>query len=104
MTEKYLQIRLKNRPGSGSDDFWTITNDKPPALEDHQLLLKMHYISLDPGMKGWMSDKKSYMPPVNLTDVMRAFGVGEVIDSRSDQFKIGQFVTGIYRRTKPCRG
>jgi len=94
MTEKYLQIRLKNRPGSGSDDFWTMTNDNPSALEDHQVLLKMHYISLDPGMKGWMSDKKSYMPPVNLTEVMRAFGVGEVIDSRSDQFKIGQFVTG----------
>ena len=88
------QIRLSKRPGPGSGPEWEITNDETPALDEGQVRLGPSYISIDPGMMGWISAKKSYMPPINEGDVMRAFGVGEVLESRSETFPVGSFATG----------
>ncbi|MEM9991373.1 MAG: NADP-dependent oxidoreductase, partial [Bacteroidota bacterium] len=59
-----------------------------------QMLVKQHYISLDPAMRGWMNDMKSYIPPVQLGEVMRAGSVGEVVASSLEKFPVGSFVSG----------
>jgi NADPH-dependent curcumin reductase CurA len=58
------------------------------------VLVKTLYLSLDPAMRGWMNEGKSYVPPVQLGEVMRAGGVGKVIESKHPQFKAGDFVYG----------
>lgn len=89
-----VQVRLKKRPAEGEEPVWDITRDLLPALGEGQIRLKLHYISIDPGMMGWITAKRSYMPAINEGDVMRAFGVGEVVESRSDKFPVGSFATG----------
>lgn len=88
------QVRLQTRPSSSAGPEWSITQDARQPLSDGQVRLKLHYISVDPGMVGWVSSKKSYMPAINEGDVMRAFGVGEVTESRWADFPVGSFATG----------
>ncbi|WP_277053124.1 NADP-dependent oxidoreductase [Zestomonas thermotolerans] len=59
-----------------------------------QILVRNHYLSIDPAMRGWMSDARSYVPPVGIGEVMRALGVGEVIASRHPDFAVGEHVNG----------
>lgn len=59
-----------------------------------QILVKNQYLSLDPAMRGWMNDAKSYIPPVGLGEVMRALGVGQVIASQNPAFAVGDYVNG----------
>ncbi|MBX9756619.1 MAG: NADP-dependent oxidoreductase, partial [Pseudomonadaceae bacterium] len=59
-----------------------------------QILVKNAYLSLDPAMRGWMNDAKSYIPPVGLGEVMRALGVGQVIASQHPGFAVGDTVNG----------
>ena len=72
----------------------TMEQKEVPSPKDGQILVKHHYISLDPAMRGWMNDVKSYIPPVQLGEVMRAGSVGEVIESKNPNFQKGDFVTG----------
>jgi NADPH-dependent curcumin reductase CurA len=77
-----------------------------PEPEDGQVLVRTHYISLDPAMRGWMNDARSYVPPIKLNDVMRAGAVGEVVASRSPALKEGECVVGMlgmqdYARARP---
>ena len=62
--------------------------------KDGQILVKNEYLSLDPAMRGWMNEGKSYIPPVALGDVMRALGVGKVIASAHPGFAVGDYVNG----------
>ncbi len=95
MTQKNLQILLKSRPeGLPSEENFEIVENKTPALEDGQILVQNLYVSLDPAMRGWMKEGKSYVPPVKLGAVMRAFTVGEVVESRHDDFAAGDRVAG----------
>lgn len=61
-----------------------------------EVLVRIHYISLDPAMRGWMNAGTTYVPGVEIGAVMRAFSAGEVILSRHPQFKTGQSVTGVF--------
>ncbi|MEO0882629.1 MAG: NADP-dependent oxidoreductase [Pseudomonadota bacterium] len=89
------QIRMMDYPGTGpARDVWKVTNDDTPALETGQVLVRIDWVSVDPGMSGWITNKRSYMPPVMPGGVMRAFGVGEVIESRANSLKQGEWVTG----------
>jgi len=93
----YKAIKLIKRPGTRitPDVFETVTLDTP-ELDDGQILVKQTHMSLDPAMKGWMSeDRGSYIPPVELGDVMRSSGVGEVVESRNDGFAVGDRVVGM---------
>jgi len=54
------------------------------------------YISLDPAMRGWMNDGRSYVPPVGIGEVMRAGAAGRVIESRNPDFAVGDTVTGLF--------
>jgi hypothetical protein len=65
------------------------------VLKDGQMLVKTLYLSVDPAMRGWMNEGKSYIAPVALGDVMRAGGVGEVVTSNHPGFAIGDMVSGM---------
>jgi NADPH-dependent curcumin reductase len=60
---------------------------------DGGVLVKTLMISLDPAMRGWMNEGKSYIPPVGIGEVMRAGGVGVVVASKNPAFKIGDYVS-----------
>jgi hypothetical protein len=62
---------------------------------DGEVLVKILYISLDPAMRGWMNEGKSYVPPVGIGEVMRAGAVGRVIASNEPNFAVGDHVVGV---------
>ena len=89
------QFRLATRPvGVPKREDWTY--DEEPVREpgDGEVLIKTLYLSLDPAMRGWMNEGKSYIPPVGIGEVMRAGGVGRVIASKNSTFAVGDFVYG----------
>jgi hypothetical protein len=89
------QLKLAKRPfGMPEPDTWNMENQEVGTVADGQFLVKQHYISLDPAMRGWMNDAKSYIPPVQIGEVMRAGSVGEIIESKHPDFKVGEFVSG----------
>ena len=88
------QIRLAARPvGLPVAGDWNHTTEPGVAPGDGGVLVKTLYLSLDPAMRGWMNEGKSYIPPVALGDVMRAGGVGKVIASNNPRFAIGDHVS-----------
>ena len=90
------QITLAGRPvGLPKSSDWELAEAPVPDLEDGQVLVKVHYISVDPAMRGWMNDRDTYVPALKLGDVMRAFTVGEVIASQNSAFAAGDLVAGI---------
>jgi NADPH-dependent curcumin reductase len=63
---------------------------------DGELLIKNRYISVDPAMRGWMNDTKSYIPPIKLGEVFRALALGEVVASKDTKFAPGEHVVGLF--------
>lgn len=95
MSEQVTQVRFaKEAEGLPTAETWQFTHDEIPAPQEGEIFVKIHYVSVDPAMKGWISKKKSYIEPVELGEVMRGFGVAEVIESRSDFYQVGDFCTG----------
>ena len=90
------KIILKKRPvGMPDADTWTLETEETPKVGEGQLLIKQHYISLDPAMRGWLNTTKSYIEPVEIGDVMRAGTVGEVIEANNHPYyKVGDFLSG----------
>jgi NADPH-dependent curcumin reductase CurA len=74
---------------------WDYTQQPVPDPEDGEVAVKVLYISLDPAMRGWMNEGRSYVPPVGIGEVMRAIAVGEVVGSRHADFAEGDQVTGL---------
>ncbi|MGH2874383.1 MAG: NADP-dependent oxidoreductase [Solirubrobacteraceae bacterium] len=90
------QVRLAARPvGLPRPDDWAHTTEPVGDPVDGELLVAVRYLSLDPAMRGWMNDARSYMPPVGIGEVMRAGGAGEVVASRHPGFAVGDLVTGM---------
>ncbi len=89
------QIIFKKRPsGIPNADTWQLETNPVPELQEGEILIEQHYISLDPAMRGWMNDTKSYIPPVAIDDVMRAGSIGKVIKNNGNpRFEIGDVVT-----------
>ncbi len=76
-------------------DTWKLVESPVPQPGDGEVLVKTHYISLDPAMRGWMNEGKSYIDPIALGDVMRAGTIGTVIDAKNHpKFKVGDVLTG----------
>ncbi len=90
------QILLANRPiGLPKADTWQVNTTEIPEAKAGEIVVKNHYVSLDPAMRGWINDMKSYIPPVQIGEVMRAGTVGEVIQSNNNEkFKVGDIITG----------
>ena len=90
------QWRLAARPsGAVKRTDWNATEEAVVAPRDGEVLVKTIYLSLDPAMRGWMNEGKSYVPPVELGAVMRAGGIGKVVESKDPNFKPGDFVNGM---------
>jgi NADPH-dependent curcumin reductase CurA len=88
------QIRLKTRPsGLPTRDGWEFTTEPVVGPGDGGVLVKTLAISLDPAMRGWMNEGKSYIAPVAIGEVMRAGGIGEVIASKNLAFAVGDVVS-----------
>jgi NADPH-dependent curcumin reductase CurA len=88
---------LTTRPkGLPKRSDFTYQTNPAPTLADGQILVRNHYISLDPAMRGWMNDGRSYVPPVGIGEVMRAGAVGEVVASNSPDFKEGDHAVGMF--------
>ena len=91
------QFRLAARPvGLPKSSDWSFVDEPVAAPREGELLVKLRYISLDPAMRGWMNEGRSYVRPVELGQVMRAAGVGEVIESRNEAFPTGAYVVGTF--------
>jgi NADPH-dependent curcumin reductase len=89
------QFLLDNRPTgeATASNFKLVTSETPP-LQENQVLVRHHYLSLDPYMRGRMNDAKSYAVPQPLGQVMQGGTVGEVAESRSARYKPGDKVVG----------
>lgn len=89
------QLILKNRPeGMPDENTWELQTNPIPEPGEGEVLIKHEYISLDPAMRGWMRDVKSYIPPIQLGEVMRAGSIGTVIKSNNPQYPVGTCLTG----------
>ncbi|MFH7322965.1 NADP-dependent oxidoreductase [Aeromicrobium sp. HA] len=89
------RITLAQRPtGLPDDSTWSAEEVDLPAPGDGELLVKVDHISLDPAMRGWLNDVRSYLPPVQIGEVMRAAGTGTVVESNHPDFAVGDAVTG----------
>lgn len=90
------QIKLAKRPVGEPKptDFETVRAAIPQPAEG-EVLVKVLYLSLDPAMRGWMNEGRSYIPPVQIGEVMRATGVGQVVASADPSFTTGDFVSGV---------
>jgi NADPH-dependent curcumin reductase len=90
------QVRLAARPvGLPKASDWDHTEEPVAQPGEGEVLVKLKYLSLDPAMRGWMNDARSYVPPVGIGEVMRAGGVGEVLASEHPRFEAGDHVTGM---------
>jgi NADPH-dependent curcumin reductase CurA len=97
MTLGNRQYRLAARPeGMVARSDFAFCEEPVRELADGEVLVKVIYVSLDPAMRGWMSDARSYIEPVALGDVMRAGGAGRVVASRNGRFDAGDLVVGMF--------
>ncbi|MFC5523755.1 NADP-dependent oxidoreductase [Polaromonas jejuensis] len=98
------QIRLASRPvGLPTRANWNFTTEPVAEPGPGGVLVKTLYLSLDPAMRGWMNEGKSYIPPVELGAVMRAGGVGQVIASQNPAFAVGDYVNAGLDVQEYCR-
>ena len=90
------QILLDNRPaGEAAASNFKLVTASTPVLVDGQVLVKHHFLSLDPYMRGRMNDSKGYTAPQALGEVMIGGTVGEVVESRNAKFAVGDLVVGM---------
>ncbi len=92
---KNRQVRLAARPvGLPKPSDWQITDEAVADPGEGQILVEVSHLSLDPAMRGWMNEGKSYIRPVAIGEVMRAGGAGKVVKSSHPKFAVGDTVTG----------
>ncbi|MBJ7437854.1 MAG: NADP-dependent oxidoreductase [Sphingopyxis sp.] len=90
---RFLLIRRPD--GEPVREDFSLVNEPAPELADGQFLIRNHYASLDPAIRGWMDDAPSYMPPIPLGSPVRASTVGVVAASKAEGFGPGQWVMGL---------
>jgi NADPH-dependent curcumin reductase CurA len=89
------QVRLAKRPDTtATREHWNFTAEPVGEPAEGGVLVKTLSLSLDPAMRGWLNDARSYIPPVAIGEVMRAGGVGRVVASKNAAFAVGDAVYG----------
>ncbi len=89
-------LKLAARPsGLPKASDWSHFEEPVAAPRDGEVVVKVLYLSLDPAMRGWMNEGKSYIKPVAIGEVMRAGGVGKVVESKHPKLEAGNYVTGM---------
>merc|ERR1712144_12462 len=94
----YTSVVLAQRPKAlivPGETFSVRSNAAPKEsdLKDGQVIFRSLYLSLDPAMRGWLNDTRSYVPPVQIGEVMRGAVIGKVLASKSSKFSTGNYVT-----------
>lgn len=88
------QIVLRRRPSGlvavGDTELVTAVAPEPA---DGEALVRVTYVGIDAAARTWLDDQPGYLPPVQLGEVIRAAGIGEVVESRSDTYAVGDVVT-----------
>ncbi len=88
------QVRLAQRPvGTPGRECWSFTEEPVAEPGEGGVLVKTLALSLDPAMRGWMNEGKSYIAPVGIGEVMRAGGIGQVVASRNAKYAVGDMVS-----------
>jgi len=96
MTTTTTQVRLAQRPQGYPDaDTWELATTELADPTAGQVLVAVDHLSLDPAMRGWLNDVRSYVPPVGIGEVMRAQGTGTVVASEHPDYPVGTPVTGM---------
>src|ERR1700741_1301643 len=91
------QCRLSPRPmGLPKARDGAIADQPVPAAANGEFVVEIDYLSIDPAMRTWMNAGRSYVPPVEIGEVMRAFGIGRVIESRHPEFAVADQVSGLF--------
>ena len=97
MADVNRQWVLKSRPeGMVSESCFEWREAPLPEVPDGGVLVRNLYLSFDPAMRGWLMDRPSYVPPVQIGEVMRCGAVGQVVESRSSELKVGDYVQGTF--------
>ena len=97
MNQLNAQCRLAARPvGLPQPSDWEYLEQPAPEPGDGQFLVQVEYISLDPAMRAWMNPGRSYVPPVEIGEVMRAAAVGRVVESHHPDYRAGDCVSGAF--------
>jgi NADPH-dependent curcumin reductase len=94
---KNRQVVLARRPvgAVSEDDFRFVETEFTPSLEEGQILVRNLYLSLDPAIRGWMTEGASYIEPIAIGGAIRSGSLSELIESRHPDFKPGQKVSGL---------
>jgi NADPH-dependent curcumin reductase CurA len=89
-------INLKNRPtGKPNMTDFDFTNSEIPELKEGEVLVKTKYVSVDPYLRGRMSDAPSYIPPFKIDEPIVSGVIAEVVKSKDANFSEGDFVSGM---------
>ncbi len=95
LTNRVCKLIKRPSPGLVTRDIFEFSDEPAPEPGPNQFRIKIEYISLDPAMRGWMTDAKSYVEPVELGAVMRAYAAGHIDASNNPDFKVGDAVQGV---------
>jgi NADPH-dependent curcumin reductase CurA len=88
------RILLARRPeGLLAESDFRLDEQPAPVIQDGQALLKTLYLGIDPTIRTWLSTARSYLPPIEIGEVVRSAGVGRVVESRCERFAVGDLVT-----------
>ncbi len=91
------QVLLKARPaGIPQAEHFEIVDRPVVEPGEGQIVVRNHYLSVEPAMRGWVSSVGNYAEPVPIGGVMRAFAVGRIVASRSEAYAVGDVVTGLF--------
>jgi len=96
MTTIARAVHLAERPvGFPTEATWSIRTREVAPLKDGEVFVKPTHLSIDPAMRGWVREAPVYMTPLAIGDVMHAFGIATVLESRHPSFGPGDTVSGL---------
>ncbi|KYG18973.1 alcohol dehydrogenase [Bradyrhizobium sp. AT1] len=97
------QVRLTSRPnGIPQAEHFSLVTAPVAAPGEGEMLVENRYLSVDPAQRGWSNDEGNYSAPVPLNTPMRALAVGEVVESNTREFSVGEFVYGWFGWQRYC--
>jgi NADPH-dependent curcumin reductase CurA len=90
------RLLLAARPSGMVDESIVRRSDAPvPEPGDHEALVRVQYLSIDPTIRTWMDDAPGYLPPIGIGEVIRGAAIGEVVTSNSERYAVGDLVFGM---------
>ncbi|KAK5218768.1 hypothetical protein LTR72_008708 [Exophiala xenobiotica] len=112
MASTYKSVVLAKRPKDNivcGETFKVVSDNQAPSpadLKDGEVLFQPNYLSIDPAMRGWLNNTRSYIPPVQIGEVMRGYAVGTVKASKDPSFPPGSYAVGSvgWTELKVCKG